>query len=146
MGAQGFGTPGHEIAAVSTDGGSLWASTAPLWGVTHLDAIACATPSSCLAVGWNLVGSSTEGVAVSTADGGHTWITASPLPAGVTQLKSVSCSIATSCMVVGTSTDEDRGVALTTDASGSQSESSAVARWPVGSFACDLPDRSILRH
>ena len=120
VGAQGFGTPGHEIAAVSTDGGLLWASTAPLSGVTHLDAMACATPSSCLAVGSNLVGSSTEGVAVSTADGGHTWSTMSTLPAGAAQLKDVSCPIATSCMVVGTSTDENRGVAFTTDASGSQ--------------------------
>jgi photosystem II stability/assembly factor-like uncharacterized protein len=119
VGAQGFGTPGHEIAAVSSDGGSLWASTAPLSGVTHLDAMACPTPSSCLAVGSNLVGSSTEGVAVSTADGGHIWSTVSTLPSGVTQLKSVSCAITTSCMVVGTSTDEDRGVAFTTDVSGS---------------------------
>jgi photosystem II stability/assembly factor-like uncharacterized protein len=120
VGAQGFGTPGHEIAAVSTDGGSHWASTAPLSGVTHLDAMACATPSSCLAVGSNLVGNSTQGVAISTPDGGDTWRTLSTLPTGVTQLKSVSCPIATSCMVVGTSTDENRGVAFITDASGSQ--------------------------
>ena len=146
MGAHGFGTPGHEIAAVSTDGGLLWASTAPLLGVTHLDAIACATPSSCLAVGSNLVGSSTEGVAVSTADGGHTWSTVSTLPEGVTQLKSVSCPTASSCMVVGSSTDEDprhhvhnRCVRIAVD-------SSVVAEWPVGTFASHLPGRSQLRH
>lgn len=90
VGTQGFETPGHEIAAVSTDGGSHWASTAPLPDVTHLDALTCATPSSCLAVGSNLVGTSTQGVAVSTADVGHTWNTVSNLPTGVTQLKTRS--------------------------------------------------------
>lgn len=146
MGAQGFGTPGHEIAAVSTDGGLLWASTAPLSGVTHLDAMACATPSSCLAVGSNLVGSSTEGVAVSTADGGHTWSTMSTLPAGAAQLKDVSCPIATSCMVVGTSTDENRGRRVHNRCVRVAVDSPVAARWRVGSFPRDVPNGSILHH
>jgi len=119
-GAEGFGTPGHEIAAVSTDGGSNWASTLPFPGVTHLSAMSCATPTSCVAVGWNLVGNASQGAAVSTANGGHTWTTVSDLPHDVTRLESIACPTAISCMAVGTSTDEDRGVALTTYATGSQ--------------------------
>ena len=119
VGAQGSETPGHEIAAVSTDRGSTWASTAPLPGVTHLGAMACATASACLAVGSNLVGNTTQGAAVSTADGGRTWSTVSDLPKDVTRLESITCPIATSCIAVGTSTDEDRGVAFTTNSSGS---------------------------
>jgi photosystem II stability/assembly factor-like uncharacterized protein len=42
----------------------------------------------------------------------------STLPGGVRELKSISCSSSTWCMVVGLSTNEDRGVALATDASG----------------------------
>ncbi len=120
VGAQGFGTPGHEIAAVSTDGGLRWASTTPLPGVTHLDSMACATSTSCLSVGSNLVGSALQSVAVSTADGGRTWTTMSDLPNDVTQLESITCPIATSCMAVGTSSDQDRGIAFVTDASGSR--------------------------
>jgi photosystem II stability/assembly factor-like uncharacterized protein len=82
--------------------------------------MACATPSSCLAVGYNLVGANTVGVAVNTVDGGHSWKTVSGLPRNVTELKSISCPTSTRCMVVGLSTDQDRGIALVTDASGSK--------------------------
>ena len=120
VGAFGFSTPGHEVAALSTDRGARWAVSPPFDGVTHLDAMACATSNSCLAVGYNLVGANTVGVAVSTADGGRTWKTVSTLPRDVTELKSISCPSSTRCFVVGLSTDEDQGIALATDASGSE--------------------------
>ncbi len=136
VGAQGFVNPGHEIAAVSTDGGAHWASTTPLPGVTHLDAMACATASSCVAVGSEVVGNDIMGAAVSTADGGRTWSTISDLPKSVARLSSISCSTPTSCMAVGTSTDQDRGAALTTDASGSL--------WHVLSLPDGLSDPSLV--
>ncbi len=120
VGAFGFGTPGHEVAALSTDGGAHWAVSRPPEGVTHLDALTCASPDSCLAVGDNLVGNSTVGVAVSTIDAGRTWKTVSTLPKGVGELKGISCPTPTLCMVVGSSTNQGRGITLTTDASGSQ--------------------------
>jgi photosystem II stability/assembly factor-like uncharacterized protein len=112
--------PGGALVALSTDGAAHWATTPPLAGVTQLNAMACTTSTSCIAVGWNAVGNDQAGVVLQTFDGGHTWRINPALPKGVGILHSVSCPTPTYCMVVGSSTDGTFGVALSTSTMGSQ--------------------------
>ena len=74
-----------------------------------LDAISCATATSCEAVGGNVV--------LATTDGGATWATQT-VPAGVSSLTGISCVSATTCEAVGynynTVTSTSTGVVLAT--------------------------------
>ena len=112
--------PGGALVALSTDGGAHWATTPPLAEVTQLNAIACPTSTSCIAVGWNAVGNDQVGVVLHTSDGGHTWRISTALPKDVGILHSVSCPTPTYCLVVGSSTDGTFGVALSTSTMGSR--------------------------
>ena len=97
--------PGGAFVAHSSDGGAHWATTPPLAEVTQLNAMACPTSTSCIAVGWNAVGNDQAAVVLQTSDRGHTWKIGPALPADVGILRGVSCPIPTYCMVVGSSTD-----------------------------------------
>ena len=127
--------PGGAFVALSTDGGADWATTPPLAEVTQLNAMACPTSTSCIAVGWNAVGNNQAGVVLQTFDGGHTWKLGPALPKGVGILHSVSCPTATYCMVVGSSTDGTFGLALSTSTMGSQWSSLSL---PQGQRALSL--------
>jgi photosystem II stability/assembly factor-like uncharacterized protein len=112
--------PGGAFVALSTDGGSHWATTPPLAEVTQVNAMACPTSTSCIAVGWNALGNDQAGVVLQTFDGGHSWRIGPALPKGIGILHSVSCPTPTCCMVVGSSSDGSFGVALSTSSMGSQ--------------------------
>ena len=127
--------PGDAFVALSTDGGTHWATTPPLAEVTQLNAVACPTSTSCIAVGWNAVGNDQAGLVVQTSDGGHTWRIGPALPKGVGILHGVSCPTPTYCMVVGSSTDGNFGVALSTSTMGSQWRSLSL---PQGQRALSL--------
>lgn len=109
------------IAATTSDRGAHWATTPRIGGVTELNALACSTARTCIAVGWSSVRnnlSTEKGVVIRTGDGGHTWMVVSTLPKGVGQLSNVACPTATFCMAVGASQVPSTAVALITNSAG----------------------------
>jgi photosystem II stability/assembly factor-like uncharacterized protein len=100
------GQPNGGFAAMTTDRGALWADTPRLVGVKGLDALACATVRTCIAVGGNPVSKRYviyKGVVTRTRDGGHTWKVLPTTPKKVGELTSMSCPTAHFCMAVGSS-------------------------------------------
>lgn len=118
VGSSGIGALGSSIAATTSDGGSHWATSPRLGGVTVLTALACSTMRICIAVGSNPVGNDQKGVVIRTLDEGHTWTVVPALPKRVGLLSSVSCPTSTFCMAVGQSPDGFGGVGLVSNSSG----------------------------
>jgi photosystem II stability/assembly factor-like uncharacterized protein len=96
---------GQAAIALSDDGGQTWiaATVPPNLGV--LQDAACATPTSCLAVGTTSTTVSdvvpATGQQLVSADGGHTW-TVSPLAPPVDDVYAIDCPSAQVCAIVGT--------------------------------------------
>ncbi len=99
----------------TTDSGATWtpepvpAGTTTASDTTSLNAVACPTTTTCLAVGGTLNGGAQVLV---TSDAGATW-TAEPLPTVGAVLDGISCPSATTCTAVG-ATPIDTGVVVTT--------------------------------
>lgn len=85
------------VVAEMTSGGS-WANVATFTG--SLAAIACPSPSTCVAVGT---------LVVATTNGGSSWAT-QQTPAGINQFTAVACPSTAECFVVGPD-----GILATTD-------------------------------
>jgi hypothetical protein len=100
-------TAGHGQGAValSSDGGATWsASTVPA-GTGLIQGVACATVTSCLAVGTTSTTVTAvvpaHGLILRSDDGGHTWVGAATAPP-VDDIFGVACSATLLCAVVGT--------------------------------------------
>ena len=140
--------PDGGFAAITTDRGALWASTPRLVGVKGLDALACATARSCIAVGGNPVSTKyviVRGVVTRTSDGGHTWKVLPTLPKRVGQLTSISCPTAHFCMAVGSQARSPTAVALVTRSTGEQWTSLTLPRYeaPLALVTCTTPHHCI---
>jgi hypothetical protein len=90
--------------AATTDGGTTWTyQTTPV----PTGSVACATTTSCLAIGWvsGPLGSNTTEVL--TMSDGHTWVAGPPLPVGHAAFwtSDSTCPSTTTCVVVGTEAD-----------------------------------------
>jgi photosystem II stability/assembly factor-like uncharacterized protein len=116
------GQPDGGFAATTSDGGAQWASTPRLVGVKSLDAMACTTARTCIAVGGNPVSKKyiiNKGAVTRTRDGGHTWRVLATLPKKVGELTSISCPVPHFCMAVGSSEAINaQAVALVTRSAG----------------------------
>jgi hypothetical protein len=101
------------VAYFSTDTGMTWHAAAVQSGDLSLDAISCATSTTCVATS-----SDGRGDVVRTTNAGRSWLKVS-LPGGAAShqvlLSAVSCGAATSCVAVG-SGPQGPAVELTTDA------------------------------
>jgi photosystem II stability/assembly factor-like uncharacterized protein len=88
----GFGTPSDTTyREVATRG--AWAQRSIASSLTSLSAVGCPTMTTCIAVG--------AGEAVSTDNGGESWMTAVDPPAGDLQPNSLACASSTICVVAG---------------------------------------------
>ena len=95
---------GGATILASTDGGATWESQTIPAGFGTIYGIACASPSNCVAVGYNFDYSS---FILTTSDGGATW-TSESIPSGIGYLTGVACATGTSdCYAVGESTVVD---------------------------------------
>ena len=106
------GVPQGAVAYVSTDTGRTWRPATVASGDLSLDAISCATASTCVAT--SLDG---RGTVLRTTTAGRTWVRVA-LPGATSHqvlLSSVSCGAATSCVAVG-SGPLGPSVELSTDA------------------------------
>jgi hypothetical protein len=100
---------GAEVTLAEGWNGLRWsiqATPAPANGVGSLDAVSCAAPGACTAVGYAF---NSAGVQISLAErwDGVSWtIQVTPNPAGVEadSLVGVSCALASACTAVGSST------------------------------------------
>jgi photosystem II stability/assembly factor-like uncharacterized protein len=111
IGAQSAGSPVGSIAAITTDGGNIWASTPILSGVSYLSSVACPTTKTCIAVGDRTVGNAIYGKVIMSTDGGRTWALASALPKSIGHLSSISCPNKSFCITVGRSVDQTAATA-----------------------------------
>ena len=98
VGANPDGTVGSIEAFTTSDDGATWTAGTLSAPQVQLDAVACTSPSDCVAGGSNTV--DLAGEVVTTTDGGATW-TSSALPAGAPPVSSLSCASSTSCVAVG---------------------------------------------
>jgi hypothetical protein len=100
------GTDSSDTAAVERWDGTSWSSQSLPSYVTQLGSVSCASATSCVAVGYQLMGRVTN--AVSAFWDGTGW-TVRTIP-GALQLLGVSCSAADACVAVGTDTSSDTAV------------------------------------
>ena len=83
---------------VTTNGGTNWTTVDALAGFGQINAISCASTTTCTVVGY---GTPTNlPVVAATTNGGVTW-TNQKLPPGLAQLTGVSCPSPTTCSAVG---------------------------------------------
>ena len=100
----------------STDGGTSWARSNTPPGFDGLTGVACASASTCVAVG-NANGSA---AAIRTSDAGRSWSAADITPNAA--FDAISCPSTLICLAVGTNSAATRGlVARTTDGGASWS-------------------------
>ncbi|TMC51113.1 MAG: hypothetical protein E6J14_01365 [Chloroflexi bacterium] len=83
---------------MSNDGGSTWSGGALPEGVTGLGNVTCATPTSCVAIGFFLHPQFSIGAAVFTEDGGSTWSRGSLPTSG--ELIALSCPSSSRCVTI----------------------------------------------
>ena len=96
---------GQGAIAISTDGGGTWAAAVVPGGTGLLQGAACATISSCLAVGTTSATVSAvvpaHGALLTSDDGGHTWVmSADPQP--IDDIFGIACPSVSICVMVGT--------------------------------------------
>ena len=96
-----------------------------------LSAVACPSPSICIAVG-STAGGGSPGAIVNTSDGGATWTTQS-IPAGVGTLSSVSCASTSVCEALGPS---NVAVGTTNGGASWQSQTLPSGLVNVGQISC----------
>jgi photosystem II stability/assembly factor-like uncharacterized protein len=98
-----------QFASTTSDGGLTWRS-ARLLNHGSLEAMACPTPRTCYAVGWDAVGDGTRhaphadnATVLRTTDGGKTWTQEPPRPRDIGGLSDISCPTRSYCLAVGAS-------------------------------------------
>ena len=96
---------GQGAIAISTDGGVTWTAAAVPTGTGLLQGAACATISSCLAVGTTSTTVSApipaQGALLTTDDGGHTWTRAAGAEP-IDDIFGIDCPSRSICAMVGT--------------------------------------------
>jgi hypothetical protein len=88
------------IAVRTTDGGVRWVNQPLPPGVSELKAVACHSPSDCVALGAYTYAEGSGSVALRTTNGGATWV-AKKLPAGIESFSAVACPTASVCEALG---------------------------------------------
>lgn len=79
------------IVLVTSDGGGTWSpGVLPVW-IGGLSSVACATTTSCVAVGADLL---------VTSDAGQSWVNR-PVSGGIDGLTSISCASTSTCVALG---------------------------------------------
>lgn len=135
----GAAASGAGMAETSSDGGSTWTTRALPGGSPQLDAVACATTTTCAAVG--------PGTALATVDGGATWSTRQ-LPVSNAGILGVTCTSQLVCVAVGilpNQTNAYSGEAdVSKDGGSTWTEASVPSSTPgLGAVACPTPARCI---
>jgi len=96
---------GQGAVAISTDGGVTWTAATVPTGTGLLQSAACATISSCLAVGTTSTTVSApvpaQGVLLTSDDGGHTWTRAAGAEP-IDDIFGIDCPSPSICAMVGT--------------------------------------------
>jgi len=141
---------GQGAVAISTDAGATWASATVPAGIGLLQSVACVTPTNCLAAGTTSTTLSdvvpAKGLVLHSANGGHTWTTATRTPP-IDDVFALACPTSTTCAMVGT-----KWTGTPTIATGAVAESvnagvtftrSPTAYTPLTLTALDCPD---MRH
>ena len=120
------GVGGYGTIKASSDGGGTWTrqGTGPLGDVR---AITCPSPTTCYAVG--------EGVAVSSTDGGKTWVSLPVSGIASTVLKGIACTSTTTCLIVG-------GADTQRTSDGGKTWATVGGRWLAPMDAIDCPTSS----
>jgi hypothetical protein len=106
----GGGAPNGAALIATTKGGTNWIAQ-PIPPTTgYLAAIACSTPSQCVAVGQ---GQGNQGIAITTNNGGTSWGPAT-VPAGIGDVTTVTCGSDRRCMAIGSLSSGDVALVSTT--------------------------------
>jgi BNR/Asp-box repeat len=86
---------------ITADGGMSWKPGVLPKGVSFLNAVACTSAGSCVAVGSGELGSTAPPIAIHSRDRGHTWFKGKMADKHAGGLDGVTCASAARCVAVG---------------------------------------------